>query len=163
MDIELEGYIDADWAGNQTDRRSTSGYVFTLGSATISWSSKKQATVALSSTEAEYRAVAIATCEEVWLRRLIADLGEYIDGAVTIWCDNMSSIQLTKNPVFHARTKHIEVHHHFVREKVIEGEVDLQYVSTNEQVADIFTKGLSIEKHAHFKDMLGVLSIDMIA
>ena len=96
-----------------------------MGSATISWSSKKQATVALSSTEAEYRAASIATCEEVWLRRLIADLGEYIDGAVAIWCDNMSSIQLTKNPVFHARTKHIELYYHFVREKEIDGEVDL--------------------------------------
>jgi hypothetical protein len=163
LDIELEGYTDADWAGNQTDRRSTSGYMFTLGSAAISWSSKKQATVALSSTEAEYRGAAIATCEEVWIRRLLADLGEYIDGVVTIWCDNMSSIQLAKNPVFHARTKHIEVHYHFLREKVIDGEVDLQYVNTNEQVADIFTKGLSIEKHAQFRDMLGVLRIDMIA
>jgi hypothetical protein len=163
LDIELEGYTDADWAGNQTDRRSTSGYMFTLGSVAISWSSKKQATVALSSTEAEYRGAAIATCEEVWIKRLLADLGEYIDGAVTIWCDNMSSIQFAKNPVFHARTKHIEVHYHFLREKVIDGEVDLQYVKTNEQVADIFTKGLSIEKHAQFRNMFGVLRIDMIA
>ena len=95
------------------------------------------------STEAEYRGAAIATCEEVWTRRLLSDLGEYIDGSVTIWCDNMSNIQLAKNPLFHARTKHIEVHYHFVREKVIDGEVDLLYVSTNQQVADILTKGFS--------------------
>ena len=83
----------------------------------------------------------------MWIRRLLADLGEYIDGVVTIWCDNMSSIQLAKNPVFHARTKHIEVHYHFVREKVIDGEVDLLYGSTNQQVVDILTKGLSMDKH----------------
>ena len=163
LDINLEGYTDADWAGSQTDRRSTSGYMFTLGSAGISWSSKKQATVALSSTEAEYRGAAIATCEEVWIRRLLADLGVYIDGAVTIWCDNMSSIQLAKNPVFHARTKHIEVHYHFVREKVMEGEVDLVYVNTNQQVADILTKGLSVEKHTQFRNMMGVVNIDEMA
>ena len=163
LDLKLEGYTDADWAGSQTNRSSTSGYIFTLRSAGISWSSKKQAIVALSSTEAEYRGTAIATCEEVWIRRLLADLGEYIDGAVTIWCDNMSSIQLAKNPVFHARTKHIEVHYHFVREKVIEGEVDLMYVNTNQQVVDILTKALSIEKHTQFRDMMGVIDIDMIA
>ena len=83
-------------------------------------------------------------------------MGEYIDGAVTIWCDNMSNIQLAKNRVFHARIKHIEVHYHFVREKVIDVEVNMQYVSTNQQVVDILTKGLSIEKHTQFRDMLGV-------
>jgi hypothetical protein len=161
--IKLEGYTDANWAGRQTDRRSTSGYIFTLTSAGISWSSKKQATVALSSTEAEYRGAAIATCEEVWIRRLLYDLGEYIDGSVTIWCDNMSNIQFAKNPVFHARTKHIEVHLHFLREKVIDGEVDLLYVSTNQQVANILTKGLSMEKYTQFRDMMGVITIGMIA
>ena len=118
-----------------------------LGSATISWSSKEQYIVALSRTEAEYRGTATTTCEEVWIRRLLADLGEYIDGAITIWCDNMSTIQLAKNSVSHARTKPIEVHYHFVREKLIDGEVHLQYVSTNQQVAETLTKGLSIEKH----------------
>ena len=93
---------------------------------------------------------------------MLADLGEYIDGAITIWCDNMSSIQLAKNPMFHARTKHIEVHYHFVREKVIDGEVDLLYVSTNQQVSDILTKGLSMEKHTQFRDMMGVITIGMV-
>ena len=162
LDMKLERYTDADWVGSQTDRRSTSGYMFTLGSAAISCSSKKQAIVALSSTKVEYRGAAIATCEEVWIRRLLANLGQYTDGAVTIWCDNMSNIQLAKNPVFHARTKNIEVHYHFVREKVIDGEVDLLYVRTNRQVADILTKGLSIEKHTQFRDMMGVISIDML-
>jgi hypothetical protein len=77
--------------------------------------------MALYNTKVEYRRAAIATCEEIWLRRLLADLGEYIHGAAIIWCDNMSSIQLAENPVFHARAKHIEVHYHFVREKVIDG------------------------------------------
>ena len=93
-------------------------------SVAISWSSKKQAIVALSSIEVEYRGAAITTCEEVWIRSLLADLGEYIDGVVTIWCDNMSNIQLAKNPVFHAMTKHFEVHYPFVRAKVIDGKVD---------------------------------------
>ena len=114
--VELYGYTDADWAGSVTDRRSTSGFMFSLGSAAITWSSKKQPTVALSSTEAEYRGAAIATCEVAWLHKLLMDMGMHVDRGVVIYCDNLSSIQLARNPVFHARTKHIEVHYHFVRE-----------------------------------------------
>ena len=140
--VELYGYTDADWAGSITDRRSTSGFMFSLGSAAITWSSKKQPTVALSSTKAEYRGAAIATCEVAWLRKLLMDMGMHVDRGVVIYCDNLSSIQLARNPVFHARTKHIEVHYHFVREQVLAGDIDLVYVSTEEKVADIFTKAL---------------------
>ena len=115
--VELYGYTDVDWAGSITDRRSTSGFMFFLGSAAITWSSKKQPTVALSSTEAEYRGAAIATCEVAWLRKLLMDMGMHVDRGVVIYCDNLSSIQLARNPVFHAWTKHIEVHYHFVRER----------------------------------------------
>jgi hypothetical protein len=133
-----------------------------LGSAAISWNSKKQATVALSSTEAKYRGADITTSEEIWLRRSLAHLGEYIHCAIIVWCDYMNSILLAKNLVFYSRRKHIEAHYHFLREKIIDlWEVNLQYVNTNAQVATIFTKGLIIEKHAQFKDILGVLSIDM--
>ena len=135
--------------------------MFSLGSAAISWSSKKQPTVALSSTEAEYRGAAMAACEVAWLRKLLADMGQSIHAAVVIHCDNISSIMLANNPVYHARTKHIEVHYHFVREKVLVGEIDLVYVSTKEQVADIFTKALRTEKLRRFRSLLGVLEMDL--
>ena len=127
-ELELFGYTDADWAGSMTDRRSTSGFMFSLGSAAITWSSKKQPTVALSSTEAEYRGAAVAACEVAWLEMLLADLGIHVQVPVVIYCDNLSSIQLARNPVFHARTKHIEVHYHFIRERVLECDIDLTYV-----------------------------------
>jgi hypothetical protein len=112
--VQLAGYTDADWAGHATDRRSTSGYAFSLGSTAIAWSSKKQPIVALSSIEAEYRGVAVATCEAIWFKRLLKDLHEEMSNPMVVYSDNLSSIQLAKNPVFHARTKHIEVHYHFV-------------------------------------------------
>ena len=133
MPIRLVGYTDADWAGHKADRRSTSGFVFSLGSGAISWSSKKQPTVALSSTEAEYRGATMAACEAVWLKRILKDLAP-------LYCDNMSSIYLARNPVFHARTKHIKVHYHFIRERVLASDVDLQPINTNLQTVYIFTK-----------------------
>ena len=97
----------------------------------------------------------------VWLRKLLLDLGHEVQGPVTLYCDNMSSIHLENNPVYHARTKHIEVHYHFVREKVLAREIDLVYVSTEEQVADIFTKALGTEKLRRFRSLLGVLEMDL--
>ena len=135
--------------------------MFSIGSAAVAWSSKKQPTVALSSTEAEYRAATVATCEAIWLRRLLRDLRIEVPTPIPIYCDNMSSMQLAKNPVFHARTKHIEVHYHFVRERVQSGEVELRYVHTDRQVADIFTKPLGSDKLQHFTDMLGVQHLDV--
>ncbi|MCO5604031.1 hypothetical protein L7F22_058188 [Adiantum nelumboides] len=154
--LYLYGYTDADWAGDFMDRRSTSGYAFSIGNGMISWSSKKQPTVALSSTEAEYRGAALAACEESWLRVLMADFGFDNVDSVTIYCDNIRSIMLAKNPVYHARTKHIEVHYHFIKEKVLAGEIDLVYVKTNDQVADIFTKALGKEKFCYFREALGI-------
>ncbi|MCO5553254.1 hypothetical protein L7F22_006775 [Adiantum nelumboides] len=110
--VEGHGYIDANWAGSATE--STSRFMFTLGSAAITWSSKKQPTIALSSTKAEYRGATVAACEVAWLRKLLMDLRLQVDREVVIYSDNLSSIQLAKNPVFHAWTKHIEVHYHFV-------------------------------------------------
>jgi len=115
----------------------------------------------LSSTEAEYRGDAMAACEIAWLRKLLRDLGLHVDIQVVIYCDNLSSIQLARNLVFHARTKHIEVHYHFIREKVLAGEIDLIYVSTEDQVADIFTKVLGAEKHRRFRSMLGVMELEL--
>jgi hypothetical protein len=135
--------------------------MFSFGSAVVTWSSKKQPTVALSSTEAEYRGAAMVACEVACLRKLLGDLGLHVDRQVVIYCDNLSSIQLVRNPVFHARTKHIEVHYHFIREKVLAGEIDLIYVSTEDQVADIFTKALGAEKHRRFRSMLGVMELEL--
>ncbi len=157
----MHGYIDADWAGSISDRRSTSDFTFSFRSVAVTWSSKKQPTVALSSTEAEYRGATMAACEVAWLRKLLGDLGLHVDRHVVIYCDNLSSIQLARNPVFHARTKHIEVHYHFIREMVLAGEIDITYVSTEDQVADIFTKVLGAEKHRRLHSMLGVMELEL--
>ncbi|XP_042441173.1 secreted RxLR effector protein 161-like [Zingiber officinale] len=101
---DLVGFTDSDWAGSLEDRRSTSAYLFCLGSKVISWSSRKQNTVALSSAEAEYSAATSAACEAIWLRRIMADLQQKHTCSTTVFCDNMSAIAMTKNPVFHARS-----------------------------------------------------------
>jgi hypothetical protein len=124
--------------------------MFSFGSGAISWSSKKQPTVALSSTKAEYIGAIIVACEVVWLLKLLSDLGQLVHAHVVIYCDNISSILLANNPVYHARTKHIEVHYHFIRKKVIAKEIDLIHVSTENQVADIFTKALGTNKLKKF-------------
>ena len=146
FDVELAGYSDSDWAGNLDDRKSTTGYVFNIGSGPISWNSKKQPTVSLSSTEAEYKALCSATCEAIWLRRILEDVGETQQAPTVIRCDNQSTIKLANNPIYHARTKHIETQHHFVREKLQSKEIDLSYCNTNENVANIFTKPLGKAK-----------------
>ena len=110
--IRLEGYTDVDWVGNVSDRRPTSGFVFSLGSGAISWSSKKQSIVALSNTEVEHVGMVIATCEGNRLKRLLKDINESIEEPIRIYCGNQSSIHLTRNWVFHAKMKHIEVHYH---------------------------------------------------
>ena len=157
--FKLISYTDSDWAGCADDRKSTSGYAHSFGSGVISWASKKQQTIALSSSEAEYMAATSAACQTVWLRRILADLKEKQDEATIMFCDNKSTIAMTKNPVFHGRTKHIEIRHHFIRELVAKKEIKLEYRSTEEQVADIFTKALSREKFFKFRKMLGVEGI----
>jgi hypothetical protein len=135
--------------------------MFSFGSGAVSWSSKKQPIVALSSTEAEYRGATIVACEVVWLKKLLSDLGQSVDAPVVIYCDNISNILLANNPVYHVRTKHIEVHYHFIREKVLAKEIDLIHVNTEDQVADIITKALGIDTLKKFRKMLGVLEVDL--
>lgn len=148
---KLVGYTDSDWAGSVDDRKSTSGYIFCLGTKVISWSSKKQKSVALSSAEAEYIAATDAACEGVWLRRILKDLKFEQKEPTTIFCDNMSTIAMTKNPVFHARSKHIELRHHFIRELVNEKEISMEFINTNNQPADFLTKAVTSEKFEKFK------------
>jgi hypothetical protein len=135
-------YSDADWAGCPDTRRSTSGYCVYLGDNVVSWSSKRQVTVSRSSAEAEYRSVAHAVAEAVWLRQLLVEHHRPIERATIVYCDNISAVYMASNLVQHRRTKHIEIDIHFVREKVALGEVRVLHVPTSAQFADIFTKGL---------------------
>ncbi|KAM2612954.1 hypothetical protein TB2_032855 [Malus domestica] len=139
---KLTAFSDADYAGNPDTRHSTGGFCVYLGSNLVSWSSKKQKTVSRSSAEAEYRQLAYTAAELSWLRSLYKDLHLHLVQP-TIWCDNVSSIALASNPVFHSRTKHLEVDYHYVREKVVRGQLLVNYVCSQDQLADIFTKGLS--------------------
>jgi hypothetical protein len=155
----VHGFVDADWASDTSDRKSTSGYVFKLAGGAISWSSKKQTSVAMSSTEAEYIAAAHAAKEAVWLRRLLTELGQPTLHPTLLHIDNQSAIAITRNPEFHDRTKHIEVRYHFLRHQHTQGEIDLVYKPTGEQVADALTKGLSREKHEKFREEMGVRNV----
>ncbi|CAI5721247.1 unnamed protein product [Peronospora destructor] len=138
-------------------RRSTSGYAFMMNDGCISWRSKKQRTVALSSTEAEYMALTEAVQEAVWLKAFLCELGEMKSGeAVKVFEDNQGAIALAKNPEFHKRTKHIGIRYHFVREKVDDGEVVLQYCSTKEMKADMMTKPISAVQYELLRNTLGV-------
>jgi len=134
---------------------------FSFRSSVVSWSSKKQPTFALSNTEAKYRGTTIIACEVVWLQKLLSNLGQLVDAPVVIYCDNISSILLANNSVYHARTKHIEVHYHFIKEEVLAKEIDLIHVSTKDQIADIFTKALGIDKPKKFRKMFAVLEVDL--
>ena len=138
----LTAFTDSDWAGNPVDRRSTTGFLVFLGNNLITWSSKKQPTVSRSSTEAEYRSLAIGAAELAWIRMLLCDFGVILPSLPVIWCDNTSAIALASNPVFHARTKHVEVDYHFVRERVVRGDLRVLFISTNDQLADLLTKAL---------------------
>ncbi|KAG3230861.1 hypothetical protein PI124_g24042 [Phytophthora idaei] len=151
------GYSDADWAGDIESRRSTSGYAFMMNGGCISWGSKKQRTVALSSTEAEYMALSEATQEAVWLKVFLCELGEMAsDEAIKIYEDNQGSIALAKNPEFHKRTKHIDIRYHFVREKVEDSQVVLQYVSTTDMLSDIMTKAITAVQFEVLRNKLGI-------
>src|SRR5271154_1801352 len=137
-------------------RRSTTGYIFYLSEGVISWSSKRQATVALSSTEAEYMALTQATKEAIWLRTLLDELGFKQHDATTLFEDNQSCIALTKNPIHHACTKHIDIQHHFVHEKVESADITLTYLSTDEMIADALTKPLAHPKFKKFVDLMNL-------
>jgi hypothetical protein len=159
-DFTLSGYTDSDWAGSVADRKSTSRCCFSLGSTMISWQSRKQSSIALSIVEAEYIAASSASCEAIWLRKLLTDLFDLEMEAISIRCDNQSCIKLTENPVFHDRSKHIEIHYHYIRDMVQRGALRLQYISTDEQVADVLTKPLSRVKFEYFQDKLGIVRKD---
>ena len=156
--IDLIGYTDADFAGFNVDRKSTSGMAHFLGSCLISWGSKKQNSVALSTAESEYIAAALCCAQLLWIKTQLKDFG-VCSGSVPILCDNTSAINISKNPVQHSKTKHIEIRHHFLRDNVEKGNVSLEFCRSEDQLADIFTKPLCKEVFVRLRTLLGMVKI----
>lgn len=140
--VSISAYNDADWAGDISTRRSTTGYVVFLSPNLVSWQSQKQGSVSRSSTEAEYWALANISTDVVWIRQVLAYLYEFLPEPPMIHCDNMSALALCSNPIFHLRIKHLDIDYHFVRERVQRKDNLSQYIPTDEQIANVFTKGL---------------------
>ena len=152
----LVGYCDSDYVGDLDKRRSTSGYVFTITNAPVSWKSTLQSTVALSTTEAEYMTITEADKEAIWLQGLLRELGIGQE-EITIFCDSQSAIQLAKNQVYHARTKQIDVRYHFIREIIEDGGVIMQKIHTTDNPADMLTKVVTAVKFQHCLNLINIV------
>lgn len=156
---ELFGFTDSDYAGDVEDRKSTSGYVFLLSNGAVSWSSKKQPIVTLSTTEAEFVVAAACACQAVWMRGILKKLSLTQHGCTTLMCDNSSTIKLSKNPVLHGRSKHIDVRFHFLRDLTRDGTMELMHCGTQDQVADLLTKPLKLETFLKLREQLGMCKV----
>ena len=152
----LVGYTDVDYAGYLIDQKSTSGMAQFLGPCLVSWGSRKQNSIALSTTEAEYIAAAACCTQLLWLKQQLTDFGISF-GPLEIRCDNTSAIDISKNPVHHSRTKHIDIRHHFLRDHVEKKNIKLKHCRTEDQIADIFTKALPRETFVHLRLLLGLI------
>ncbi|KAH9706324.1 retrovirus-related pol polyprotein from transposon RE1 [Citrus sinensis] len=155
-EMKITGFTDADWACDVDDKKSIGAYCIYFGNNLISWSSKKQAVVTRSSAESEYRALASASAEITWIQSLFSELNIKCTSLPTIWCDNISATELAKNPVYHSRTKHIELDMHFIRDKVLAKELEINYIPNEEQIADALTKPLTFIHFNYFRDKLNV-------
>ena len=156
--FDLEGYTDSDFAGYKIDRKSTSGSCQFLGRRLVSWQSKKQNSVSTSTAEAEYIAAGSCCAQILWMRNQLRDYGLMLK-KIPIYCDNTSAIAISNNPVQHSRTKHIDIRYHFLREHVMNGTVELHFVPTEDQVADIFTKPLDESTFSKLVGELGMLNL----
>ena len=156
--IDLTCYSDANFAKYKVDRKSTSGTCHFLGPSLISWFSKKQNSVALSAIEVEYIAAGSCCAKALWMKQTLRDFGIYLD-KIPIMCDNTSVINLSNNPIQHSRTKHIEIRHHFLRDHVKKWDISLNFVSTEKQLADIFTKPLNEEQFTKIKHEHGMINV----
>jgi hypothetical protein len=161
-ELILEGWSDSDYAGDYDDRKSTSGYVFTMNGNAISWCSKKQPIVTLSTTEAEFVSASSCACQCIWLRNVLKHLHVKQASCTSINCDNSSSIKLSKNPIMHGRCKHIDVRYYFLRDLCKEGVIELKYCKTQEQLADIMTKALKLESFYKLREGLGMCDLSSI-
>ena len=155
-EVKLSGFVDADWGGDVNGRKSQSGYIFSLCGGVVSWASKKQTSVALSSTEAEYVAACLATQEAIWLRSLLADLNFIQEEPTIIHEDNQGAIAMSNNPKFHARTQHIDIKYHFIRDKVESCELLLKYCPSSDMIADMLTKALPRTLFQKFRLMMNI-------
>jgi hypothetical protein len=160
-DFRLTGYTDSDSAGSVSNGKSTSGCFFSLGSTMISWQSRKQSRISLSTIEAKYIVVCSASCEAIWLQKLLTGLFDLEMEATMILCDNQSYIKMTENHVFHDKSKHIDIRYHYIHDMVQRGAIKLQYVSMDEQVVDVLTKPLSRVNFENFRDKLGIVRKDL--
>ena len=157
--LDIRGFADANWVRDMDQRRSTSGYVFNLFGGTISWMSKKQFVVSLSTTEAEYMAATHASKEVVWLQILCSSMG-LVQGAIRIDCDSQSAIFFSKNPAYHSKTKHIDVQYHFVRDMIEDKKVLLVKVETLKNTADALTKSVSSQKFSWCRETMGISGLE---
>lgn len=155
--LTFAGYVDADYGGCVDTSRSTTGWIFLINGTAVSWSSKRQKSITLSTCESEYMAAGSAVKEALWAKEFLEELGVDLPGPVKIWSDSQSAINLLRNPVLHQSTKHIRISAHFIREKYTSGEITLQYIKTGKQVADFLTKALSQEKVEKCREAAGVL------
>ena len=159
--FNLTAYCDADFAGDKIERKSTSGACQFLGQALISWSCRKQNTIALSTTEAEYVSAASSCSQVLWIKNQLEDYSVRYT-KIPILCDNTSAINLSKNPIHHSRSKHIEIKHHFIRDHVQKGEIELIFIDTENQLADIFTKPLVEDRFNFLRDKLSIISLSLL-
>ena len=157
--LDIEGHIDADWAGSITDRRSTSGYFTFVGGNLVSWRSKKQNVVSRSNAEAEYRGMAHGVCELLWIRNLLGELGFKPNHAMQLNCDNKAAIDIAHNPVQHDRTKHVEVDRHFIKEKLEAKIIEVSFVKSEDQLADVLTKAVTGKVFHNSLSKLGMSNI----